>query len=121
MARPLLLALAFALGLAGAPAQAEYADECREIADKLASEPGALKAGEIEFMRSCLAGLQRSQTLGEAVAPTPKPPPPVCPPPPPAPVCPACVQQVCPKIAPSPKERARDPAADLLRPQLQKF
>lgn len=101
-------------------AQAEYADECRELADRLAAEPGSLKASEIDLLKSCLAGLQRSQALGEKVAPTPKPAL-NCPPPPPEKVCPVCPPApVCPKAPAAIKERDRD-REDRLRPQLQAF
>lgn len=111
-----MVALLGAMGLA----QAEYAEECRELADRLASEPGSLKASEIDLLKTCLAGLQRSQALGEKVEPSPKP---VltCPPPPPEKTCPACPPApVCPKAPPAAKERDRD-REDRLRPQLQAF
>lgn len=104
-------------------APAEYAEECREFADKLARVPGSLTASEIELLKTCLAGLQRSMSLGEAVAPTPVPPEKTCPLPPPEKACPVCPPPtVCPKVAPArEREREREPAVDPLRPQLQRF
>jgi len=114
---------ALLLALLPALAEAEYAEECREFADKLARVPGSLTASEIELLKTCLAGLQRSMALGEAVAPSPPPPEKTCPPPPPEKVCPVCPPPpVCPKVAPvRERERDREPAVDPLRPQLQRF
>lgn len=115
----------FLLMAVSAIASAEYAEECRELADKLSRVPGDLSVSEIDLMKTCLAGLQRSKSLGETVSPTPPPPEKVCPPLPPVvekecPVCPPA--PVCPRVAPSrDRERDREPAVDPLRPQLQRF
>jgi hypothetical protein len=111
------------IALQPALAMAEYAEECREFADKLARAPGSLTASEIELLKTCLAGLQRSMSLGEAVAPTPPAPEKICPPLPPEKECPVCAPPpVCPKVAPArERERDRESAVDPLRPQLQRF
>ena len=110
-------------------ARAEYADECRGVADKFARDPGALNVGEIDFLKNCLSSLQRGIVLGEA---------PPAPSPAPAVACPAAVVQECPVCAaavtcpkreaaatPAPaKEKARDrepPEDRRLRPYLPKY
>ncbi len=46
-------------------AHAEYSEECRDLAQRLARDPGALKVGELDVLKSCLSDLQRSIVLGE--------------------------------------------------------
>lgn len=82
---------------AGGHAMAQYSDECRDLARRLAVEPGSLSAAELDLVRDCLASLQRAQLLGESVAagaPLPcvaegQPVVPACP------VCPSAAAQVC--------------------------
>ena len=47
---------------------AAYNDECRALALRLATDPGSLKVGELDLLKSCLSGLQRSVVLGEPPA-----------------------------------------------------
>lgn len=69
------------------PAWASYSPECRLLASQLASEPGLLKLGELDVLKSCLSTLQKGITAGD---PPPAGSPPDCPPPPPPRVCPVC-------------------------------
>ncbi len=66
MKRCLLVLL---LVCAAGQAVAQYSDECRDLARRLAVEPGALSAAELDLVRDCLAALQRARLLGEPVAP----------------------------------------------------
>lgn len=103
-----LLAL---LVLAGS-ARAEFDDECRQLARQLATDPGVLKIGELDLLKSCVSDIQRGIVLGNpppakvelpacasapAAAPAPAPACPVCPP-----------ATVCPKVPVAPRERPED-------------
>lgn len=81
------LALALFAMAASMPVRASYSPECRLLASQLASEPGSLKLGELDVLKSCLSTLQKGITAGE---PPPAGSPPDCPPPPPPRVCPVC-------------------------------
>lgn len=83
----LLPALVLASMLVSAPAWASYSPECRLLASQLAAEPGSLKLGELDVLKSCLSALQKGITAGD---PPPEGSPPDCPPPPPPRVCPVC-------------------------------
>ncbi|MFZ5698122.1 MAG: hypothetical protein ACOY9J_05290 [Pseudomonadota bacterium] len=87
-------------------AHAEYSEECRGLAQRLAQDPGALKVGELDVLKSCLSDLQRGIVLGEPPpakseslvgAPTPAPAPPICP----------TAEQLCPR----PKAAVKEPEA----------
>lgn len=105
------------LALASATAVAQYSDECRDLARRMAVEPGSLNAAELDLVRDCVASLQRALLLGEAVAPGE---PLACPEVPSVPVdcpfCPASSEPVCaratPAPAPTPAARARDKARE---------
>lgn len=51
--------------VAATAAHAEYSEECRDLAQRLAQDPGALKVGELDVLKSCLSDLQRGIVLGE--------------------------------------------------------
>lgn len=89
--------------LAGA-AHASYNDECRALAERLDRDPGALKVGELDLLKNCLADLQRIIVLSET--PPAKKPPQECPPPPPAAPCPVC--KACPAADPAAVARERE-------------
>lgn len=97
------------LALAGT-VRADFNDECRQLARQLATDPGSLKIGELDLLKSCVSDVQRGIVLGNP--PPPKVELPVCTAPPPAPVqaCPVCPPAVvCPKVsAPAPVPRADD-------------
>lgn len=103
-----LLGLAL-LALAGT-ARAAFDDECRHLARQLATDPGSLKIGELDLLKSCVSDVQRGIVLGNP--PPPKVELPVCTAPPPvaAPACPVCPPAVvCPRVsAPAPAPRADD-------------
>lgn len=88
-------------------ASAAYNDECRAMAQRLATDPGSLKVGELDLLKSCLSDLQRSVVLGE-------PPPakgelPACAAQPAAcPVCPAAT--ACPAAPPEASSAPATPA-----------
>jgi hypothetical protein len=125
MQKGFLLVSLLVLASAASLVRAEYAEECRDLANTLARTPGALKNSEIDLLKNCLSGLQRSLALGEVpAAATPPPPEKICPPLPPEKECPVCpAVQACPKqsSAPPARDRQREPAVDPLRPQLQRF
>lgn len=112
------------LCLATTPAFAQYSEDCRLLAEKLAKVPGDMKVGELDLLKNCLSGLQRVIVLGEEPPPPAAPPPaPECPPPPPAeekecPVCPEA--NSCPKqsVAPAAKDKARERDAPDRRPKM---
>ncbi|MFZ5757770.1 MAG: hypothetical protein ACOY3X_12745 [Pseudomonadota bacterium] len=97
------------------PVRADYNDECRGLARQLATDPGALKAGELDLLKSCLSDLQRGVALGNPPAAkselplceTPAPAPPAA-----VPACPVCPAQApppaCPKLPAAPRERGED-------------
>lgn len=102
--------LVLVLVCAGGQAVAQYSDECRDLARRLAVEPGSLSAAELDLVRDCVAALQRARLLGESVAasaPLPcahadEPATPDCP------VCPASAAQECgrPAAPAAPASRA---------------
>jgi len=98
------LLAALLLSMLAAAAQASYNDECRALAQKLDTDPGALKVGELDLLKNCLADLQRIIVLSET--PPAKKPAQVCPPPPPAAPCPVC--KVCPAADPAAAARERE-------------
>lgn len=98
------LPAALLLSMLAAVAQASYNDECRALAQKLDTDPGALKVGELDLLKNCLADLQRIIVLSET--PPAKKPPQVCPPPPPAAPCPVC--KACPAADPAAAARERE-------------
>lgn len=97
-----------------APAAATYGAECRMLASQLASDPGMLKLGELDVLKSCLSSLQRGITAGDP-PPAPTPPPvAICPPPPPEKVCPVCPEA---PACPEPVRSADDPARQRFIPR----
>lgn len=116
--------------VAATAAHAEYSEECRDLAQRLAQDPGALKVGELDVLKSCLSDLQRGIVLGEpppakgepvVVVPAAAPAPPTCP----------TAAQLCPEREAAAKERAapakvrerkRDAVPDRrLKPDLPKY
>lgn len=116
--------------VAATAAHAEYSEECRDLAQRLAQDPGALKVGELDVLKSCLSDLQRGIVLGEPPpaksesvvgAPVPAPAPPICP----------TAEQLCPRpeaaaegrAAPAKaRERKRDAVLDRrLKPDLPQY
>lgn len=90
------VAVGFACLLVAGVARA-YDPECRELAQHFAVDPGTLKLGELDVLKTCLSELQRRIVAGEPMPESgqppacPEPPPPIvaeCPPCPPAKACP---------------------------------
>lgn len=112
------LLAALALALATASAAAQYSDECRDLARRMAVEPGALTAPELDLVRDCVSSLQRARLLGESVPPgEPLPCAAAAPVPAECPVCPEVAAQACARATPPPavrpaRERARDTGED---------
>lgn len=75
MQKGFLLVSLLVLASAASLVRAEYAEECRDLANTLARTPGALKNSEIDLLKNCLSGLQRSLALGEVPAAATPPPP----------------------------------------------
>lgn len=91
--------LALLLAAASAVASADYGPECRVLATQLARDPGTVKLGDLDALKSCLSELQLI-IVDRKQAPEPSspaelacPPAPSCPA---CPTCPACPKQECP-------------------------
>ncbi|MFZ5722414.1 MAG: hypothetical protein ACOY33_02015 [Pseudomonadota bacterium] len=120
-----LAACSLWLAFAGTAA-ASYNEECRQLAMRLDSDPGSLKVGELDLLKSCLSDLQRSIVLGEP--PPEKGPPPACETKPPeCPVCAACpaaetVRQKAPSPPPPVRKKEREREDDRrLKPYLPQY
>lgn len=125
--RMAVLALAAMLGPV---AYADYGEECRALSAQLAREPGSLKVGDLDVLKTCLSDLQRLLIVGgqppEGVSdlcPAPVVEPQRCP------VCPSaaqlCGKRDAPRDAPSARDRRdpeREPSPDRqLKPALPVF
>lgn len=76
-------------------AHADYGPECRVLATQLARDPGAVKLGDLDALKSCLSELQLV-IVDRKPPPAPSSPDELaCPPPPACPACAAC--PACPK------------------------
>lgn len=116
--------------VAATAAHAEYSEECRDLAQRLVQDPGALKVGELDVLKSCLSDLQRGMVLGEpppakgeavVSAPAAAPAPTTCPTA--AQLCPGREAAAKERAAPAKvRERKRDAVPDRrLKPDLPKY
>lgn len=104
--------MALCIGLLLSPVvQAEYGEECRVLVGQLAQDPGALKMGELDIVKSCVSDLQRGIVLGEPPPARTAATPPACAPSAPvAPACPVCptARELCPRNDPAPARKEPD-------------
>lgn len=89
----------------GSVAYAEYGEECRALSAQLARDPGSLKVGDLDVLKTCMSDLQRILIVGGTA---PEGAADLCPSPVVEAKCPVCpsAAQLCGKRDAAPAEQA---------------